>query len=216
MLLPAFSTALTSPLCITFHNRLNIVATLPIAWNVFTPSNSWSWVRIPAGEWISVCVFIVLCSRLRQGWSPYKESHQLFTRSYSSRLRARCSVVVKALCYKPEGRGFDSRWGDILNLRISTNICAHTSWNVESHQLSWIARQFELIPGQIWGRNWQNSVIDLISRCEIEKVFHGGCRRSREAQSFTLVLTEHWDTILECLACNIAPLQSQICSAVLQ
>jgi hypothetical protein len=26
------------------------------------------------------------------------------------------SVVVKALCYKPEGRGFDSRWGEFLNL----------------------------------------------------------------------------------------------------
>jgi hypothetical protein len=24
-------------------------------------------------------------------------------------------VVVKALCYKPEGRGFDSRWGEFLN-----------------------------------------------------------------------------------------------------
>jgi hypothetical protein len=22
------------------------------------------------------------------------------------------SVVIKALCYKPEGRGFDTRWGD--------------------------------------------------------------------------------------------------------
>jgi hypothetical protein len=31
-------------------------------------------------------------------------------------LRARDSVVVKALCYKPEGRGLDSRWGDFLNL----------------------------------------------------------------------------------------------------
>jgi hypothetical protein len=28
-------------------------------------------------------------------------------------LRApRCSVVVKALCYKPEGRGFETRWGE--------------------------------------------------------------------------------------------------------
>jgi hypothetical protein len=27
----------------------------------------------------------------------------------------RCSVVVKALCYKKEGRGFDTR-GDFLNL----------------------------------------------------------------------------------------------------
>jgi hypothetical protein len=24
--------------------------------------------------------------------------------------------VVKALCYKPEGRGFETRWGDSLNL----------------------------------------------------------------------------------------------------
>jgi hypothetical protein len=28
----------------------------------------------------------------------------------------RVSVVVKALYYKPEGRGFDTRWGEILNL----------------------------------------------------------------------------------------------------
>jgi hypothetical protein len=28
----------------------------------------------------------------------------------------RGSVVVKALFYKPEGRGFDSRWGEFLNL----------------------------------------------------------------------------------------------------
>jgi hypothetical protein len=24
--------------------------------------------------------------------------------------------MVKALCYKPEGRGFDTRWGKFLNL----------------------------------------------------------------------------------------------------
>jgi hypothetical protein len=29
---------------------------------------------------------------------------------------ARGSVVAKALCYKPEGRGFDTRWGEFLNL----------------------------------------------------------------------------------------------------
>jgi hypothetical protein len=28
----------------------------------------------------------------------------------------RGSVVVKALRYKPEGRGFDTRWGEFLNL----------------------------------------------------------------------------------------------------
>jgi hypothetical protein len=26
------------------------------------------------------------------------------------------SVVAKALCYKPEGRGFDTQWGEFLNL----------------------------------------------------------------------------------------------------
>jgi hypothetical protein len=29
---------------------------------------------------------------------------------------ARDSLVVKALGYKPEGRGFGTRWGEILNL----------------------------------------------------------------------------------------------------
>jgi hypothetical protein len=36
--------------------------------------------------------------------------------SYSVTWGARGSVVVKALCYKPEGRGFDTRWGEFLNL----------------------------------------------------------------------------------------------------
>jgi hypothetical protein len=31
-------------------------------------------------------------------------------------LGARDSVVVKALCYNPEGRGLKTRWGDFLNL----------------------------------------------------------------------------------------------------
>jgi hypothetical protein len=29
---------------------------------------------------------------------------------------ARGSVVVKALCYKPEGGGFDTRWGDFFKV----------------------------------------------------------------------------------------------------
>jgi hypothetical protein len=35
---------------------------------------------------------------------------------YLHKMEARGSVVVKALCYKPEGRGFDTRWGEFLNL----------------------------------------------------------------------------------------------------
>jgi hypothetical protein len=32
------------------------------------------------------------------------------------KIGARGSVVVKALCYKPGGRGFDTRQGEFLNL----------------------------------------------------------------------------------------------------
>jgi hypothetical protein len=28
------------------------------------------------------------------------------------------SVVIKALCYKPEGRGFDTRWGDFFKIYL--------------------------------------------------------------------------------------------------
>jgi hypothetical protein len=35
-------------------------------------------------------------------------------------MEARGSVVVKALCYKPEGRGFDFRWSEFLNLPNSS------------------------------------------------------------------------------------------------
>jgi hypothetical protein len=34
----------------------------------------------------------------------------------SINLGARCSVLVKALCYKPEGRGLDTRRGEFLNV----------------------------------------------------------------------------------------------------
>jgi hypothetical protein len=30
--------------------------------------------------------------------------------------KARGSLMVKALSFKPEGRGFETRWGEILNL----------------------------------------------------------------------------------------------------
>jgi hypothetical protein len=41
-----------------------------------------------------------------------KRGHQM----EHSALGARGSVVVKALCYKPEGHGFDTRLGEFLNL----------------------------------------------------------------------------------------------------
>jgi hypothetical protein len=35
---------------------------------------------------------------------------------YYLHIGVRGSVVVEALCYKPEGRGFDTRRGEFLNL----------------------------------------------------------------------------------------------------
>jgi hypothetical protein len=39
-----------------------------------------------------------------------------FTFGYVSIFNIRCSIVVKALYYKPEGRGFYTRWGKFLIL----------------------------------------------------------------------------------------------------
>jgi hypothetical protein len=52
------------------------------------------------------------------------------------RERPRSSVVVKALCYKPEGRGFDTRWGNFLNL---PNPSGRTSrWGLLSLWHKWV------------------------------------------------------------------------------
>jgi hypothetical protein len=68
----------------------------------------------------------------RKKQSVHRKCWQLFTKhhavtfqktamfivykSFSSTKRACGSVMVKALCYKPEGQGFDTRWGEFLNL----------------------------------------------------------------------------------------------------
>jgi hypothetical protein len=44
------------------------------------------------------------------------EIAEIFLSGLRSGKGARGSVVVKALCYKPEGRGFDTRRGKFLNL----------------------------------------------------------------------------------------------------
>jgi hypothetical protein len=51
--------------------------------------------------------------------TPRRKSNDGGSHKRVGRLRdegARGSIVVKALCYKPEGHGFDTRWGDFLNL----------------------------------------------------------------------------------------------------
>jgi hypothetical protein len=50
---------------------------------------------------------------------PYPEPDQLSSIELVSLINqfqgARGSAVAKALCYIPEGRGFDTRWGDFFN-----------------------------------------------------------------------------------------------------
>jgi hypothetical protein len=49
---------------------------------------------------------------------------------------ARGSLVVKALGYKPEGRVFESRWGEIFNLR---NPSGRTRpWGLLNLQQKWV------------------------------------------------------------------------------
>jgi hypothetical protein len=62
---------------------------------------------LSCGWWISTFWRIIL--------PPYPEAgDSIFGRNIG--LPDRGSVVVKALCYEPEGRGFDTRWGEFLNL----------------------------------------------------------------------------------------------------
>jgi hypothetical protein len=50
---------------------------------------------------------------LNDVWWPARD---VLIYSPSGAAGARSSVVVKALGYKPEGLGFETRWGEILNL----------------------------------------------------------------------------------------------------
>jgi hypothetical protein len=45
---------------------------------------------------------------------------------------ARGSVVVKALCYKPEGRGFDTRGGDFFFFNLPNPSCRTRPWSLLS------------------------------------------------------------------------------------
>jgi hypothetical protein len=53
------------------------------------------------------------------------------------------SVVVKALCYKPEGRGFDIRWGEFFNL---PNPSGRTRpWGLLSLWQKWVLYSIETV-----------------------------------------------------------------------
>jgi hypothetical protein len=53
---------------------------------------------------------------------------------YSYIFGARGSVVVKALCYKPEGRGFDSQWGEYLILPAALGPGVYSASNRNEYQ----------------------------------------------------------------------------------
>jgi hypothetical protein len=43
--------------------------------------------------------------------------HNVYNTLHTIWMMGACgSVVVKALCYKPEGHGFETRWGEFLNV----------------------------------------------------------------------------------------------------
>jgi hypothetical protein len=55
-------------------------------------------------------------SNFAQGMYICRPFYVLMSAIPAQSLGARGSVVVKALFYKPEGREFDTRWGEFLNL----------------------------------------------------------------------------------------------------
>jgi hypothetical protein len=46
----------------------------------------------------------------------------------------RGSVVVKSLCYKPEGHGVETRWGEILILPAALDTGAYSASNRNQYQ----------------------------------------------------------------------------------
>jgi hypothetical protein len=85
-------------------------------WVLFHTSGKLCWYPTFLGfcgnsYYIAYCVFMQILPIVIQTCSGL-----LFLPSCTVCKGARGSVVVKALCYKPEGRGFDTRWGEFLNL----------------------------------------------------------------------------------------------------
>jgi hypothetical protein len=57
---------------------------------------------------VCVCVCVLLLVRGTRDAVSMERNYEV----YVGDLGARGTVVVKALCYKPVGRGFDTQWGE--------------------------------------------------------------------------------------------------------
>jgi hypothetical protein len=58
---------------------------------------------------IALLMYLIFTVKIGRNAS---EMLALLTLPYGEYTRARSSVVVKALCYKPEGHGFETRLGE--------------------------------------------------------------------------------------------------------
>jgi hypothetical protein len=96
---------------------------------------SWHKVHVPKQEKISIPAFVSYswkntffnkCSKCPP-WDTFEPHHPLkdgrVVPDSLWRAGGTFSVVAKTLCYKPEGHGFSTRWGDFLNL---PNPSSHT------------------------------------------------------------------------------------------
>jgi hypothetical protein len=62
------------------------------------------------------CLSLCVSPWRRRNEPPASFARCRLRKTIVGQVGARGSVVVKALSYKPEGRGFHSRWGEFLNL----------------------------------------------------------------------------------------------------
>jgi hypothetical protein len=115
-------------LVVTF---INLLGRLPMErQDILEKEFKWTWCPIYRGTNDDTDRYLVV-AKVRERLSVCKQALQNFYmgRFDLQKVRAvkvknsirlisgaRCSVVFKALCYKPEGRGFDTRWGKFLNL----------------------------------------------------------------------------------------------------
>jgi hypothetical protein len=71
-------------------------------------------------------VHVVMYPDLQSRWTSPPQNFLLLL----ILVRAHGSAVVNALCFKPEGRGFDTRWGEFLNLPNPS--CRTSPWGLLS------------------------------------------------------------------------------------
>jgi hypothetical protein len=99
-------------------------------------------------------------------------THTSFTTKYCTKCGSAVAQLVEALRYKPERRGFDSRWCHwnfslTFMCRLSRNLGASTSWNPQGIALPFTAQSIFLlhVPATFCSHHEGDSITQTWAAC---------------------------------------------------